>query len=173
MMMPRKISDQLQKILNARILNVKKKSLPNKTLRLLAKTAEDQIKKRVRLGKGVSKDGGKVFPLKPLSDNYIDYRDDHSHRLGRYARLAKSNLNATGQLINSITGSFFKKNKTNVIFVDFKENRKRELDGGRARITHKKLAKYVQEDRPFFFLAKFELNKLRSIIIKAFKDKPR
>jgi len=146
-----------------------KKKLAKKFVRELGNETAEQIKKRVRLGYGVERDNAPKTKFPPLSEKYVKYRKKKSSRLGEFARPSKSNLNATGQLIKSITSEVLGVGKNASFRLFFKENRKKELDGGSARVKHRDLAGYVQENgRPFFFLAKFEINKIKSSIVDLF-----
>lgn len=161
------IEQQFQKILTVELNKFVDKGLNDKLLKKVGNEAKNQIVKRTRLGKGVKTPGGAAIKLLPLKDSTIDYRDNYDNNLSPYTRPPRSNLTATGQLLDSIAYRIIKKTKSKIIQLFFKENRRFELDGKPARIKHNKLSQYVQKDRPFFYLANFELNKIKSILFNA------
>ena len=162
------IRKQFDEILNKKLKETVNSKLNNKLLNKIGAEAKDQIVKRTRLGKGVKNFNGSAFKLLPLKDSTIDQRDRYEFNLSPFTIPQRSNLTATGQLLDSIDYKIINDiNKSITLY--FKENRRKELSGSRARVKHKDLSRYVAKNgRPFFNLASFEIKKLRSIIFDAF-----
>lgn len=166
-----KINEQIERIVNKRIEQTVKKTFTKPLLDKVGREAVKQIVKRTRLGKGARPITKKTYPLPGLADSTIDYRERYDYNLSPYTRPNRSNVTATGQLLNSIWYRTRFSSTLREVELYFKENRSRELNGGPAKIKHKKLAEYIEKNgRPFFYLADFELRKLRSIIADAFKN---
>lgn len=164
------IEKQIEQIITKRVNNFVEKGLDDKLLNKVGSNTVKQIVKRTRLGKGVKKPGGgAAFKLLPLRNSTIDYRDNYSVNLSQFTRPNRSNLTATGQLLDSITHKIIsKKNNLKIIQIYFKENRTFELNNNKPRISHKKINENVEKQgRPFFYLAGFELNQIKSTIINA------
>lgn len=96
------------------------KSIDAKQLRPIAKFTIDLIVKRTRLGYGVDRQFGTKKKLKPLSDQYIEYRRSlsgkskpksktpkifgaRSVKLSEFTNATRSNLTLTGQMLDSMT----------------------------------------------------------------------
>lgn len=160
------LGPEIQKILNDELNSLIKERVTQQTLNKVGKEAKDQIVKRTRLGLGVR--NGKARPLKALSESYIEQRKKRRAKLSKFTTTKKSNLTATGQFLNSLS---YKVNPiTKKVELFFKENRRRELNGGPPRVRHIDLLQYVSEQgRPFFELADFEIRKIQSIIFQSFK----
>lgn len=122
----------------------------------LAKDVANQIKKRTRLGYGVAS-GGKQIRLKPLTEKYIETRQDFSENLSEATTPKRSNLTATGQLLDAIQGT----GATAKAEIGFNPNSRRSgLTGRGARgLTNVKLKEYVEKIRPFFGLTNAEVNR--------------
>lgn len=140
-----------------------------KAARSLALSIPEMIRQRVLSGEGLN------GTLKALSQSYIDFRKG----LVRFARIngilvplrrnikapklssdttpTKSNLTATGQMLNAMVGEA---NGT-VIRITIKGDRTRELTG-EPKLSNNEVRKHVEVERPFFGLTKKE----RAIIDK-------
>lgn len=164
------VNNQIKEILNEKLRKTIKSGLNDKLLNKIGIEAKQQIVKRTRLGKGVRVDGGSVFNLKSLKKSTIDHRVRYGINLSQFTRSNKSNLTATGQLLDSIAHRIIGRGRYTAIELYFKENRRRELSGAASKITHEKIHEYVSKTRPFFNLAEFEIAKIKSIIINAFKN---
>lgn len=124
-----------------------RQSFPSTYTTGVANDLSDQIRKRTRLGYGVSSDSTQQG-LAPLTQGYINQRR-RSELFGQTTP-AKSNLTRTGELLNAIaaTGS------PGVITVFINDSR------STGNIGNNKLREYVEEKRPFFALTKSERNNL-------------
>lgn len=161
------IEKQLNEIILKKVGEVQKKGIPDSVVRKVGDEAKQQIIKRTRLGKGVRPQGGGIFDLAGLKDSTIDKRERYDFNLSPFTRPTRSNLTATGQLLDSITYRIFKTGQDKGIELFFKENRRKELEGGPARVRHKDLANYVERGgRPFFYLADFEIEKMKSVLFR-------
>lgn len=124
----------------------------------LAKETAEQVKRRTRLGKGINS-SGKNERLKQLKESYKKVRKKYSGNLDKDTSPGKSNLTATGQLLNALRGVY----KNRSIIIDFdKESRGKTLTGRKDSVKNSELVGY-QEDkgRRFFDLSDSELNGLR------------
>lgn len=117
----------------------------------LAGDIVDQIRRRTRLGFGVDASGNQV-PLKQLEKSTIDSRRRNSRRLSPFTRPKRSNLTATGQLLNAIRGA----SAENTIQISFDEFRGRDLTGAGSSNTNSQIAGFVSKLRPFFKISNAE-----------------
>lgn len=147
-------------------------SFDKKFMKALGELAIDQIVRRTRKGKGVSRTGGKPKPLKALSGSYIAYRSANRFRLDSTTSPRRSNLTFTGQLLRSMRV----KEVTNRRVVWGPNKR---IRGGRGQftpsgLTNEKLGEIVAEQgRPFNFLSKTDIEVLSKRIDKMLKRKLR
>lgn len=74
-------------------------------MRKYAQMGADMVRLRTRLGSGVARDGADKAPLKPLAESTKARREamQASGRLSSLTSPGKSNLTATGQMLESIT----------------------------------------------------------------------
>lgn len=120
-------------------------SSSNGVLETLGEGANSLIKKRTRLGYGVSSHEGDKERLKPLSDAYKKVRK--SHPKSSDTTPAKSNLTRTGEMLDSL---------------DY------QVSQGSVKITFKtqnnvdKAGYVTQGGRPFMNLSKPEINQLKA-----------
>ena len=143
----------------------------------LARETAEQIKKRTQLSKGVSK-SGKSERLKPLSELYKLQRQGRAKvwkdkdgnvivargkfekpKLDKNTTPGRSNLTATGQLLNALRGVY----KRRSIIIDFrKETRGPDFRGVKGKATNSDIVGYQEgQGRRFFDLSNSELNGLR------------
>jgi len=115
------------------------------------------IKVRTQLGKGVSENGGKLAPLKRLeNERYRELRKT-SDKLSSNTTPGRSNLTATGQLLDAIRGD---RSGTEFRFF-FQSKRTTDLSGRTSKATNQDIVRGQEaQGRPFFFLAKTELTGL-------------
>jgi hypothetical protein len=129
----------------------------------LAASAKTSIIKRTRLGRGVRL-SGQTFKLPPLSPAYVEYRRKHRRRLSPSATVRRSNVHATGQLVEKsirirLRGMGF------VLFIN--KARGVDLDGKRSKIDNVKLNRILgRKGRRWFDLSKAEQNGLSREIRK-------
>lgn len=159
-------SDQLKELV-AKVEKTLKKVLKSKSFYDdLGEFVSNQIRKRTRIGKGVSPSGNqtKLNPLKPSTKKY---REKYKKNLSENTRAGKSNLTATGQLLDSIEYKSTNA-KTKISFAD---KRSKELSGAASTISNSKVAGYVQKaGRRFFGLTTGEQNELKRIIEKKIQE---
>ncbi len=130
------------------------------------------IKKRTRLGYGVSEHGARKEKLKPLADSYkkqrrgeITFRkkDGYTYpikprekpKLSSNTTAKRSNLTYSGEMLDDLHA---KKTKTNTVEITFKTK------------ESKKKAEYVSETRPFNFLSSSEIKQIREKIQKRIEN---
>lgn len=129
-------------------------AFPKSYMEKVANDLAAQIKKRTLLGYGVS--NGNQQRLKPLSESYVKQRKRYSGNLSGDTTPKRSNLTATGQLLNAIRGTGYPAK----LEITINDRRGRNLSGKSSGITNNKLLEYVSADRPFFAITKAESNKL-------------
>lgn len=147
------------------------------------------IIKRTR-GRGRGVKDGEEIRLKPLSDSYKKVRKgelaffkrksgllsvfDPRKTRGRKKKIklhpettpTKSNLTATGQLLDSIKA---RKKKFSLIFFIAKRKKKRLVGKASNKVNTQDVAEYVQKDRPFLSLSNKEKKKVSKSIAKIIK----
>lgn len=140
--------DRIRKLMTLIVIN----TMTPAACKELAIKVADRVKKRTRLGYGVS-DSGERIRLAGLSDSYIETRQDYSENLSAATRARRSNLTATGQMLDAIEG----KGAPSKVIIEIAGRRTGELTGGRSRATNAEVARYVQEQgRTFFALTTSE-----------------
>lgn len=141
------MSNKLKDLSNR--LKVKIKLAQVKAARALAETIPEVIRIRTQQeGDGVN------GQLKALESSTKKYRKRYKANLSSDTDPDRSNLTATGQLLNSIKG---KNIGSKVVIEPGKSKRKGELSGGKSRLTNKEVNKYVDENgREFLRLNKQE-----------------
>jgi len=141
------VSNKLKDLSNR--LKVKIKLAQVKAARALAETIPEVIRIRTQQeGDGVN------GQLKALESSTKKYRKRYKANLSSDTDPDRSNLTATGQLLNSIKG---KNIGSKVVIEPGKSKRKGELSGGKSRLTNKEVNKYVDENgREFLRLNKQE-----------------
>lgn len=124
----------------------------------LARGAAEQIKRRTQLKQGVSK-SGQSTALKALKDSYIKVRSKNRNRLDANTSPGRSNLTATGQMLNSLQGKY----RSKAIEIDFKkEERSASITGQRSNVKNSDIVGYQEsQGRRFFDLTESEINGLR------------
>lgn len=133
-----------------------------KAAKQLAISVVDWIKIRTRLeGEGVS------GPLKNLKPSTIRHRTKYSSKLHQDTDTSRSNLTATGQLLDALRG----RAGGGKVTIDIKPNkRKKELDGDSSGLTNEQVRKFVEDNgREFLKLSdqeRDEVIELASQIIK-------
>jgi hypothetical protein len=152
----------------------KLEKLPDADYQFLADKVAAQIKKRTKTGKGVD-NSGNLYKLPDLSEGYVETRKKNRSKLGEGATPKKSNLTASGKMLNSIKATFRRAGgQFRLIF---------ELTGSTKGLGSKSqktadVAKWQADDqgRRFFDLSKTEQNgilrevrnKIRDLIAKNF-----
>jgi hypothetical protein len=121
-------------------------------MRRLGQLAVDMVRQRTRLGYGVESFGGPQQKLKPLATGTVENR--RRKTLSGDTSPKKSNLTATGELLDSI---------------EFR------LSGGKIEVfitgaRNQKITEYVSEERPFFALTKPQVSRLADLIEEAIRN---
>lgn len=114
------------------------------------------IKQRTRKGYGVDPNSKRKIKLEKLEDSTKNYRKRYARNLSPETSSNKSNLTATGQLLDEISS---RKNAQTLNFF-IRSKPKKKLSGGYSKTTTKKVAEYVSEIRPFLDLSTGESRKL-------------
>jgi hypothetical protein len=149
------------KDLNVKVIN---ETFTKRQMTDYAQVAIEMIIKRTRQGYGVSGTGQGQQSLKRLSDGYIKYRRKNRFKLDSTTSPSKSNLTFTGQLLRSFTVYEVRNN-----YVSWGPNRKRRKGG----ITNQELGEFVSEERPFNYLSKSEIEKIRLYADKVLQSNAR
>lgn len=132
-----------------------------------------QIKKRTRLGYGVNKFGARI-KLDALSDDYVDKRVEYKENLSDATTAKRSNLTATGQLLDAIKGGGERAKP----IVSISGKRSRELTGSKSRKSNAQVSNFVaMNGRPFFGLTTSErkafVREVKTILLAGVKKRLR
>lgn len=129
-----------------RRLQVKIRAATNEAAKEVIQVVIDVIKIRTRLeGKG-----WKGVALKDLADSTVSQRSRYKKRLSKDTTPATSNLTATGQLLDALTG----KSLGGKVTIFIKNNKRRkELSGTRPTLTNEQVREYVEKEREFLVLS--------------------
>ncbi len=147
-------------------LKIKIKLAQVKAAKALAEAIPEVIKIRTR----EEGEGANGQPLKKLSKSYIEFRSK-ADDLSSDTTPDKSNLTATGQLIDSIKG---KNVGTKVVIEPGKAKRKGELYGRKSTLTNKQVNKYVDENgREFLKLSSEEKKQAEELAKQIIEDEIR
>ena len=115
----------------------KLKIIQQKVALKLAKDLVEYIKLRTR-----EEGDGTKGKLDPLSKKYIEYRAKKSNRLHPDTTPSKSNLTATGQMLDALRG----RAAGGKVTVDIKPNtRRKELSGKRSGLNNNQVRQYVED----------------------------
>lgn len=125
-----------------------KKTLTSSDFREVSQVLARQIRIRTRLGYGV--ESGKQSKLKPLdTERYVPLRQKNKSNLSSETTAKKSNLTATGQMLDSIKQDSNGRN----IAVSVSGKRTKELTERRSVNTNSDIARYAKENGRNFFEA--------------------
>lgn len=162
-MTSKKAEEKLRKI--KKVLS----KMPEDDYDFLIKKIIEQIRKRTKAGKGLSSSGKDLEKLKALSDSYKELRKKKRSKLGDKATPGKSNLTASGKMLDSMKGR--KKKGPSLEF---------ELKGttkglGSKSVSTDKVASYQEDQgRKFFGLSESEergiQREIRKILEKIIKE---
>lgn len=137
---------QIRKKYEKHITEAKKK-----TAKQMAQIIPEVIKLRTRQ----EGQGSKGRPLKKLAESTIKQREKYSSNLHEDTSPSQSNLTATGQMLDAITGKVDADDKVSVYIKQTSRNN--ELNGSESKLSNKAVAKLVEENgRPFLELSKSE-----------------
>lgn len=142
-----------KKILNIskKITKAIEKALSNQNMSPLVNNMAKDIKKRTRLGYGVSSFNSQKYKFPPLRDRTVEKRQElfEKGKLSGLTTPNKSNLTEKGLLLDALIG---KSNSKGRISFEFRENRG---DGK----SNKKIASEVSKKRPFLNISSSELKR--------------
>jgi hypothetical protein len=100
---------------------------------------------------------GKDGALKELKESTIKFRERYSKRLHPDTAPPTSNVTATGQMLDALTG----KASGSKVTIFIKNNKRRkELSGSRSTLTNEQVRKYVENEREFLVLRDDEKNQI-------------
>jgi len=150
------------KAFSERIKKAVTSALEKSNMKELAKSAAEKIRVRTGLGYGVKLPGGKRGKLKALSSKpYIKRRAalKGKGKLSSKTSKGKSNLTATGQMLEGIEGKSVKAGQGVIYFREFRKDGK----------TNSEIAGYAEEGgREFFTLSDREIKALSDEVRKNF-----
>lgn len=153
-------SDTIAKL--NRKLQVKIRAATTQAAREVIQVVIDVIKIRVRL-----EGEGKKGSLKELKESTIKYRERYSKRLHPDTEPSKSNLTATGQMLDALTG----KASGNKVTVFIKNNkRKKELSGSRSGLTNEQVRSYVEKEREFLVLSEQDKREVIEVAVEIIRQ---
>ena len=116
--------DPIKQIQNAikQLDKVVDNSLSAKNMKLLAKEAANNMKERIRRGKGVDTHEGSELALKPLTKRTIEIRRNLlvKGQLRNETSPSKSNVTRSGQVTDSIQGTAFKRARGRIFLNDIR-----------------------------------------------------
>lgn len=122
----------------------------------LARDLVEQIVKRTKLGYGVGENGEQTR-LARLSDSYAERRRRLKGELDTDTSPKRSNLTATGQLLDALVGKI----RNGDIVISIEGNRNGELGGYPSKYTNEEIADFVErQGRKFLGLTNSEKNAL-------------
>lgn len=146
----------------ARLKKSVEEAVTPKESKRLGDTMASRIRTRTRLGYGVTEQGSQRA-LAKLKDSTKERRARYADDLSGLTTPNKSNLTATGQLLDAIK-SVGQRGK---VILEIDGRRTRELGGSRPRLSNAEVARYVQEQgRRFFDLTKAE----RTFLVREVKQ---
>lgn len=146
------LKKQIENIINSKL---------DKTLSEVSKLIPIQIKKRTQLGKDLNNS-----KIKDIEDSTKAYRKRYKSNLSSNTTPNKSNLTATGQLLNSIQCEV----KDRQFEISLKDQRKNDLSGKKSKVKNSEIRKFQEDQgRPFFGLLDFEKLFIIREIIKRLK----
>jgi hypothetical protein len=148
------LKKQIEKYLNSRI---------SKAMDEVSELIPAQIRKRTQLGKDLK--GGKI---KPIENSTKAYRKRYSKNLDSNTTPNRSNLTATGQLLNSIES----KAKGLVYEITLKDKRSKDLSGSTSKASNTEIKDFQEKQGRFFWgLTDFEKVFIVRELIKRLKNK--
>lgn len=166
--MAKKIEDYIKKIEALR-----DKLLQKENISPLAEKLKKQIVNRSRVsGLGVTDSGG-LEKFDSLSDKYVEYRKSKKKNLSSKTKPGRSNITATGSLLESID---YEISKDTIRFY-FKDTSRKDLNGKSVSIKNSEVASAMQQrydenkkgGRQFFKLSNADKKTIIDEIRKAIK----
>ena len=157
-----------------KISNLNDKLFSSANMNELAEKLLDQIKKRTRVAaKGVD-DSGNLEKFPALSEKYVDFRKANKENLGDGATIKKSNVSATGQMLNSME---YEAGKFKILF-RLAGTRRKELSGGKSKNTNAEVAGHLLDryekglpgGRQFFKLSKIDDKTVKRFFSEKLKE---
>lgn len=128
-----------------RQLQVKIRAATRKAAKEIIQVVIDVIKIKARF-EGEGKSGS----FDELKDTTVKYRQRYAKNLHPDTEASKSNITATGQMLDALTG----KSSGSKVTVFIKNNkRKKELSGARSTLTNEQVRSHVEKVREFLVLS--------------------
>jgi hypothetical protein len=136
-----------------------------RTYKYIAGVAIELIQEHVRKGYGLTKHGAPLKRLKGLSKNYKKWRSGKGRKLlGKHAKPNFSNLNLTGEMIDSLGVLTLRKDRVTIGPSKTKHSRSKLTNWKIANLHHKGAGSLPK--RKFNYLSKNEVEE----VVKAFSD---
>jgi hypothetical protein len=137
-------------------------------LQQVARDLVDPIIDLIKIRTQIEGEGTKGS-LSPLSSSYIKQRERYADNLSSETSPKKSNLTATGQLIDALTG---KAGGGKVVVTINKKRRKPDVSGSRSGLTNDQVRKYAEENgREFLKLSEAEKKEVTEIATQLINEK--
>jgi hypothetical protein len=145
-----------------RKLQVKIKVATRLAVKEVIQIVIDIIKVRVRL-EGEGKSGS----FKELKESTIKYRERYAARLHPDTSPSTSNVTATGQMLDALSG----KSSGNKVTIFIKDNkRRRELSGSKSKITNNQVRSYVEKEREFLVLSEQDKREVIEVAVEIIRQ---
>lgn len=146
-------------------LAVKIRVAQRKAAKELSQVIPDVIKIRTRL----ESENRNNQPITALEPSTKKYRNKYEKNLHPDTDPDKSNVTATGQMLDAIKGQ----SKGTTVTIEVKNSkRKRELSGSKSKLTNKEVQKFVEQKvgREFLELSKQERIESTELAVDIIKD---
>ena len=113
---------------------------------------------------------GKSGKFKELAESTIKYRERYERRLHPDTTPSTSNLTATGQLLDALSG----KSSGDKVTIFIKKNKRRkELSGSKSGITNDEVRAFVEKEREFLYLSEQDKKEVIEVAVGIIRDKLR
>lgn len=163
------IAKQIVELVNGQVKKAVGFGVRRPFLQRQANNLAAQVRKRTRLGRGVERTGpGRVIRLARLADSTKEQRQRYSFNLSPLTTPRRSNLTATGQMLDSLYGDV----AGNTLLVRVRDQIKRKLSGGPSKVRISDVIDFTEDGstnrpaRPFFRAAEFEREEISRNIRK-------
>ena len=145
------------------------KNLSIKQMKSIGQDASEIIRRRTRLGTGVTKNNAKqsLRQQHRHKKSYTAYRKRNARYLSKYTTPTKHNLTLTGQMLSSVNITYLRKG---IVVIGPRGNRRRtKLDSG--GLSNKQVARYVTNRYGYSFmgLTRIDRRKLVQSFTRRFK----
>jgi hypothetical protein len=162
-----KITDENVDAVIKKVRELVDKVLTPKLMEEIAIDVKSRIVKRSKGGKGVGFGGG-LESFDELPPLYVEYRKKWEDNLAEFAAPERSNISATGSMLNSIRHQV----SGFVVKLFFEDTPRKTLTGKPEKTTNKEVAKALEEKyldgkkggRRFFHLSKIDEKAISTLI---------